>query len=282
MMNKKINTFLYFMLYPVHIIAWTGVLTWWFFFDFSILNFLSLVLGWILIEGIGVAVVLHRYVSHKAFVERKGLKPFLLWASCLSLQGSPLSWASIHRGSHHRFADTDKDAHTPAKGIWYSWHGWLHDWDTYFNPKYVLDLLKDPMHVWFARNYNFIIIITYLCVGLINWEILFWGFIVPAAIALYQESNVNVFCHLEKFGYRNFKTKDNSRNVSLLAWMTWGQGWHNNHHEKASLYDFGTSVSGNPKEFDTSLLLLPLVANKESREKIYKMRNDQLYSKQSS
>jgi stearoyl-CoA desaturase (delta-9 desaturase) len=100
---------------------------------------------------------------------------------------------------------------------------------------------------------------------------------VPAAISLYQESNINVFCHTPGYGYRTFETKDQSRNVPLLAWLTWGQGWHNNHHKMGSSYDFGSTVSGNKKEFDTSLLLLPLVATKESREKIYKARNDKLH-----
>jgi stearoyl-CoA desaturase (delta-9 desaturase) len=250
-----------------------------YFFGFTFANFISLIIGWICIEGIGVAVVLHRYVSHRAFEERPGLKPILLWISCLSLQGSPLGWAAIHRGSHHRYSDTEKDAHTPSKGKFYSWHLWLHDWDKYFNPKYVIDLVKDPMHMWFAKNYVRIILVTYIIIALIDWQILFWTFMVPAVISLYQESNINVFCHSSGYGYRNFETKDNSRNFPLLAWITWGQGWHNNHHHKASSYDFGTTVSGKSSEFDMSLLLLPLVATKESREKIFKERHDKFYSK---
>jgi len=273
--KNKINTFLYYVLYPVHITVWLGVASWWYFFDFSLFNLLCLIFGWILIEGIGVAVVLHRYVSHKAFIEHRGIKPILLWLASISLQGSPLGWAAIHRGSHHKYADTDKDAHTPTKGWFYSWHMWLHDWDQYFNPKFVIDLLRDPMHIWFAKYYIHIIVVTYIIVGVVSWELLFWGFMVPAVISLYQESNINLFCHSSKFkfGYRNFNTKDNSRNITALAWITWGQGWHNNHHEKASSYDFGTTVSGKTTEFDTSLILLPLVATKASREKIYKERN---------
>lgn len=274
----KINNFLYYVLYPVHVIAWIGSFAYLYFFDFTLKNFLSLVLGWIVIEGIGVAVILHRYVSHRAFVERPGLKPILLWISCLSLQGSPLGWAAVHRGSHHRYSDTEKDAHTPTKGWWYAWHMWLHDWDKYFNPKYAIDLLKDPMHTFFAKHYVAVIAVTYAVFALIDWQILLWGLMVPAALSLYMESNINVFCHSPKFGYRNFETKDQSRNVTFLAWITWGQGWHNNHHEKSSSYDFGTSVSGNPKEFDLSLLLLYVLATKESRDTILKARNDKLHA----
>jgi fatty-acid desaturase len=113
-----------------------------------------------------------------------------------------------------------------------------------------------------------------LVVGLIDWQILLFGLMIPAALSLYQESNINVFCHKPGHGYRNFETKDDSRNVPLLAWLTWGQGWHNNHHAKASSYDFGTTVSGKSTEFDMTLLFLPLIATKESRNKIYETRKN--------
>jgi fatty-acid desaturase len=155
---------------------------------------------------------------------------------------------------------------------------WLHDWDQYFNPKYAIDLVRDPMHMWIATHYVKIVFVTYLAVFLISPTLLLFGFIIPAAISLYQESNINVFCHSPGYGYRNFETKDQSRNVPILAWITWGQGWHNNHHEKSSSYDFGSTVSGNPKEFDPSLLLLPLVATRASRQQIYQARRDKLHA----
>jgi fatty-acid desaturase len=275
----KINTFLNYVLYPVHALAWLGLIFFHLFFGFEWVNVLYFAVGWILIEGVGVAITLHRYVSHKAFVARRGMKPILLWLGCLSLQGSPLGWAAIHRGSHHRYSDTEKDAHSPTKGWLYSWHMWLHDWDQYFTPKYAIDLIRDPMHMWVAKNYINIILVTYIAVlVLFGWQVLIFGFMLPAAVSLYMESNINVFCHTDGYGYRNFDTKDNSRNVPFLAWITWGQGWHNNHHAKASSYDFGTSVSGNWKEFDISLIMLPLIATKDSREKIYKDRNDKLHA----
>lgn len=271
----KINSFLYYVLYPVHVLAWLGAIAYPFFFDFTWTNFFQLLIGWIIIEGLGVAVILHRHVSHRAVVLRPGLKPILLWIACLSLQGSPLGWAAVHRGSHHRYSDTEKDAHSPSRGKWYSWHAWLYDWGQYFNPKYVLDLIKDDTHMWFAKHYNWIILATYVVVGLISWQLLLFGFMIPAALSLYMESNINLFCHTaDGFGYRNFETKDNSRNIPLLAWITWGQGWHNNHHQKASSYDFGTAVSGKRFEWDLSLIFLPLIATKESRDAIYRSRNE--------
>lgn len=268
------NIFLYRILYPVHFCAWTGLALYLYYFDLTWVNALQILLGWIMIEGLGVATVLHRYVSHRAVEIRPMLKPVLLWISCLALQGSPLGWAAIHRGSHHRFADTERDAHAPMKGWAYAWHFWLRDWNEYFNPKYALDLIRDPMHMWFAKHYNTIIVVTYIIVGLISWEILLFSFMIPACVSLYQESNINVFCHTNEFGYRNFDTKDRSRNVPLLAYLTWGQGWHNNHHAKASSYDFGKAVSGKNLEWDPSLIFVPVIATADSRKKIFESRKN--------
>lgn len=272
-MQPQKNLFLWRFLYPVHFLAWAGFFYFLLTGSLGLHHLLMFICGWILIEGLGTAIVLHRYISHRAFTAREWIKPFLLWSACMSLQGSPIGWAAVHRGSHHRYSDTEQDAHSPIKGKWYAWHMWLHDWNRYFNAKYVTDLLRDPMQVWFAKNYEKIILISYVIIGLISIELLLFGFMIPAAIGLYQESNINVFCHSGNLGYRNFETKDNSRNVPFLAFITWGQGWHNNHHQRPSSYDFGTSVSGNISEYDPSLLLLKFIATKDSYEKIIENRN---------
>jgi fatty-acid desaturase len=274
----KPNNFMYYVFYPSHLLAWIGLLFYHVFFDFSWINLVYLIVGWILIEGVGVAVTLHRYLSHRAFVAKSWARPIMLWLACMSLQGSPIWWVAVHRGSHHRHSDTEQDAHSPVKGKWYAWHGWLYEWDKYFNPKFATDLIRDPLNMWIAKHYTFIVVISYIVIGLISWKLLLFGLIIPAAISVNQESGINVLCHSGSLGYRNFNTSDNSRNVPLLAWLTWGQGWHNNHHERASSYDFGTTVSGNGKEFDVSLLLLPFVSTKESRQKIWRERNDKLHA----
>lgn len=283
-MQKKRNQFLYYILYPVHVIAWIGLLSYIITGQISWNHLGIFLIGWILIEGIGTAIMLHRYTSHRSFEVRSYLKPFLIWLSCMSLQGSPIGWAAVHRGSHHRYADTEKDAHSPIKGKWYAWHSWLRDWNDYFNPKYVVDLLRDSQQVWFAKHYEIIVVVSYIIIGLISFEILLFAFMLPAAIGLYQESNINVFCHSGDLGYRNFETKDRSRNIPLLALITWGQGWHNNHHQKPSSYDFGTSVSGRTEEFDPCMIIIPFIATPESYREILEKRKlgVQLHSQQSS
>ena len=267
-MKEFKNIFLVKFLYPIHFLSWLGFFAT-LYIGFGWIYLLYFFIGWIFIEGLGTAITLHRYISHKSFEPKKWIKPFLLWLSCLSLQGSPIGWAAVHRGSHHRHTDTDKDAHSPIKGKWYAWHSWLYDWHDYFNPKYAVDLLRDKQICWFTKNYEKIILGTYIVVGVISWEILLFGFMIPACIGLYQESNINVFCHDGKTGYRNFEINDNSRNIPILAFITWGQGWHNNHHHQSSSYDFGTAISKKAHEYDPCMLFLPFIAEKQSIEKIH-------------
>lgn len=266
------NKILYHLLYPIHITVWVGLLLYYIYNPFSWIDILYFIIGWILIYGIGVHAVLHRLVSHKSYTPRPWLTPFLLWLACLNLQGSPLWWAAIHRGSHHRYTDTDKDAHSPVNGKWHAAHSWLYQWKKYFHLKSARDLLRNPLHRWISKNYNLIIIVSYIVIGLISWKFLLFAVMLPAVVGLYQESNINVQCHTPCVGYRNFETNNDSRNISVLAWTSWGQGWHNNHHYQGRSYDFGTTISGNPKEFDLSLLFLPFIATKESRQLIYSER----------
>jgi len=277
--EKTGTDFLFYILYPIHAVTLLGLICYTVMIGISLINVLSFVIGWTLIYGIGVHVVLHRYVSHMTFIAKKGLEPILLYIACLAIQGSPLGWASVHRGSHHKYCDTLKDAHSPVHGTWYSWHGWMWDWNSYFNARSVIDLLRNPTHVWFAKNYGVIILCTYIIVGLISWQVLLFGLMLPAVIGLYQESFVNTLCHSPNWGYRNFDTNDHSRNITVMAYTNWGQGYHNNHHANSKSYDFGTTISGNPKEYDPALLLLPFVATVESRESIYKARTDKINNK---
>jgi stearoyl-CoA desaturase (delta-9 desaturase) len=275
-MKSKSNTFLYALLYPVHIITIISTIICYLTVGFNWIYLLYFFLGWVVVYGIGVHVVLHRLVSHNAFEPRSFLRPILLWLSCLSLQGSPIGWAAIHRGSHHSNTDTDQDAHSPSRGKWYSWHMWLYDWHKYFKARYVTDLLRDPLQIWFSKNYTKIVLISYLIIGIISWQLLLFGFMLPAVLGLYMENTGNVLYHSGKLGYRNFEISDKSRNITLLAWLTWGMGYHNNHHAQPRSYDFGTTISGYLHEFDTSLIFLPLIATKSSRDKIHQARQDKL------
>lgn len=248
------NKFLFRVLYPLYAIALAGII-YYGTQGFTLTQVLYLFLGWILFPGIGSAIGLHRWASHKAIEVRPFLKIPLLWAATMCLQGSTIGWAAIHRGRHHKYSDKEQDSHSPIHGYWHAYHAWLLKWNEYFSPKYAVDLIRDSAHSFFAKHYTAIIIVTYIIVGFISVEALLFMFIIPALYSLHQESMVNLFCHIRKLGYRNFDTDDNSVNVPLLGYFAWGQGWHNNHHQFASKYDFGH----NKYEYDPCRLFVPLL-----------------------
>lgn len=243
------------VLYPLYIFAALGLIYFLSHYNFTLVATAYLFLGWILFSGIGSAIGLHRWASHKAIEVRPFLKIPLLWVSSLCLQGSTIGWAAIHRGRHHRHSDKEKDSHSPIHGYLHAYHTWLFKWDEYFEPKYVTDLIRDKHHMFFAKYYIPIIMVSYIVIGMISFEALLFMFVIPGLYSLHQESLVNLFCHIKGMGYRNFNTDDNSNNIPLLGYLAWGQGWHNNHHYAASKFDYGTTK----KEFDPCKLIGPLL-----------------------
>lgn len=243
----------YLMFLPMHM----GVLLIPFISSFTWLNFFYFVLGYILICGLGNNVGLHRWAGHKSIELGKYSKYIVLFFSMMAAQGHAIWWAATHRGLHHKYSDTYKDEHSPIHGKWHAFHiwEWKHD-PSKVNYKYVIDLLRDPLLVVTGKYYKIIVLVTWLIVGLISIDLLLWMFMLPAVIGLHLEGLVNLLCHTN-YGYRNFKTKDNSHNVFLLGILGWGNGWHNNHHERASSFDFGSSISGKWYEFDACILFKP-------------------------
>lgn len=208
---------------------------------------------WLMISGLGIAAGYHRVYSHKTHELKPWLDNLILVLGALGGQGSSISWVAVHRGYHHKHSDTERDLHSPHNGIMNALIGWY--WKLRpetINNKYAIDLLRRPNHVWFHRNYlrilvSLIILATIIPYGYIYLSALF--------LSLCQDNLVNLLCHLRPAGYRNFDTKDNSVNVPFLGYFGFGQGWHNNHHNNPSAYNFGVKWW----EVDLSRIFLPLL-----------------------
>lgn len=240
--------------------------------------------GWVLLDGIGNNLTLHRFLSHKSWKPYKWAEPFLLWAATMVGEGSPLWWAALHRGHHHKVSDiTGKDIHTPiGNGKWHSYMGWqfgIKQDSVSF--RYAVDLLRDRRIVFVHENYNKIIYITLL----LSW--LFFGlaftvsfFIFGSLMSLHADGLVNTYGHVPSAGYQNSDNKDYSTNVWWLGYFHWGSGWHNNHHAKASSFDFGTSVSGRPHEFDPCLVLVAPFASPSEVKRLWQARKDAILEHQ--
>lgn len=228
--------------------------------DFHLINLVYFLIGYILIGGLGVEVGLHRWASHRSVALNQALKPLVIFLSFLGCQGHPIWWAAVHRNQHHRYADTEKDAHSPRhRGFWYSFLGWIIDHDPdKVNYRAVPDLLRDPWLTKTKRLYEVTILYIWGVTFVIDPNFLLWGLLIPTIVIFHGEGLINSLCHSEK-GYRNYDTADQSKNISWLGYLMWGNGWHNNHHHKPASYDFGKSISGKKYEFDPCILFLPLI-----------------------
>lgn len=243
---------------PVHVMGIIALL----FIPFVSWYWLLLsLLGWILFSGCGIAVGFHRLFCHKSFETSRFFEIFLLICGVFGAEGSSIFWKSTHNGSHHPHSDTVKDFHSPIHGKWHAFFTWVFKVkpDT-FNFRYSVDLMRDPAHLHVHKHYNKYFWIPILAAFIINWHIGLFLFGLPMLISIYQENFVNLFCHTKTmFGYRNFETRDKSMNHWILGYLTWGNGWHNNHHAEPREYDFGLGRKHHWWEFDPCILIINLI-----------------------
>lgn len=203
---------------------------------------LAFALYWV--RMFGLTSFYHRYFSHRSFKTSRFMQfVFAVWGmTCI--QRGPLWWASHHR-HHHQASDQPDDMHSPIqKGFLQSHIGWITDPDnliTHYDR--VKDLCKFPELVWINR-YDWVVPSLYgislLALGyaLSIWapqlhtnagQIFVWGFFVSTMVLFHGTSTINSLSHV--FGSKRYDTGDTSRNNALLAIITMGEGWHNNHHK---------------------------------------------------
>ena len=178
----------------------------------------------------GITAGYHRYFSHRAYKAGRGFQFFLALAGCLALQKGPLWWAAHHR-HHHRYSDQEQDIHSPLqKGFWWSHVAWILC-DKYGETPYerIKDYARFPELVWLNRLHAVPGILLAVALYLLGgFSLLVWGFFVSTTLLYHGTFTINSLSHV--FGTRRYKTSDTSRNNWLLALLTLGEGWHNNHH----------------------------------------------------
>jgi stearoyl-CoA desaturase (delta-9 desaturase) len=185
----------------------------------------------------------HRYFSHRSYKTSRVFQFILAFVGTSAAQLGPIWWASHHR-HHHEYSDQPEDIHSPSlKGFFRSHIGWVMC-KKYVTPQYerVGDLTKYP-ELMFLDRFS---VVAPLCLGLTmygighwlsvahpalgttGWQMVMWGFFVSTVMTYHATFCINSLTHI--FGTRRFKTKDHSRNNFWLALLTFGEGWHNNHH----------------------------------------------------
>lgn len=218
-------------------------------------HFFSFLLLWVLISGFGMAVGYHRLLSHRSFECHNAVKRLLAFFGALAGQGSPIFWVATHRGLHHAYSDSLKDPHTPCKGAWNSFIGWQMNFsDADFSVRHCVDILRDPFLKFLSIQYYRIYWVVLGVCLLVSWKFFFCALLPALVLGIHQENIVNLVSHTPGFGYRNFQTEDNSNNSQSLAFFTWGQALHNNHHKFPNRFDFACKES----EFDPAATLIRL------------------------
>ena len=184
------------------------------------------------LEGLGSTVGLHRLLSHRSFACPRWVEYLLVSVAMMTGQGSPILWVATHR-RHHRYSDREGDVHSPIQGFGYSHVGWMVD-DFSTSPddaRYSKDLADDPYYRWLLR-YRFVPqVLTVLVLGAtFGVRGLPLAFFLPSVLWMHSTYCVNSVCHHPAMGTAPFDAKDRSRNVGWVALLTFGEGWHNNHH----------------------------------------------------
>lgn len=202
-------------------------------FFFSWANLAALAVLWWIAGSWGIGLGYHRLLTHRGFKVPKWLEYTLSIFGTMAFQSGPLSWVTTHR-IHHAFTEQDKDPHSPRNGTYWSHIGWIFRGTAQNQPetamrRYCPDMVDDPFHQWINKYYwvptALVAVVLFLIGGI---PMILWGVFLKTVIGWHSTWLVNSATHL--WGSRRFETRDDSRNNALIAAITFGEGWHNNHH----------------------------------------------------
>ncbi len=236
----------------VHIVALLAFVP----YFFSWTGVVFLIVG-IHVFGQGITIGYHRLLTHRSFKTPKWLEHIIAIVGICCMEDTPARWVSVHR-MHHVHSDEIPDPHSPRVTFFWSHMGWLmflnrQTYSVAGLEKFAKDLLRDPFYMRLETNpfYQFYFILgqvpLYFAIGFLvslamggdaaaatqlGASLVVWGAILRIVCVWHITWSVNSLSHM--FGYRNYQTGEESRNNWLVAILSVGEGWHNNHHEDPS------------------------------------------------
>jgi stearoyl-CoA desaturase (delta-9 desaturase) len=192
---------------------------------------------WWVAESLGIGMGYHRLLTHRSYKTSRWIEYFLTVCGTLALQGGPIAWVATHR-AHHQNSDKAGDPHSPRDGGFWAHMGWIitgeamHSKSAELLP-YVPDLRKSRFHSWISRwHWVPLAFLAVLLLALGGWSYVMWGVFLRTVVGLHATYLVNSATHM--WGSRRFLTGDRSTNSFWVAILTFGEGWHNNHHADPS------------------------------------------------
>jgi sn-2 palmitoyl-lipid 9-desaturase len=201
---------------------------------------LFVALSW-LTGGLGICLGYHRLLAHASLQTYPLVRRMLAFLGALAGQGPPITWIGVHR-KHHQYTDMPGDPHSPREGAWWSHVLWLFprprepQWEKMIR-RYSKDLLNDPFMRLLDKTYivwHLLLGAALLAVGWLGWNfstglsLLVYGVFLRLVWVMHITWAVNSASHM--WGYRNYDTPDDSRNLWWVGLLAYGEGWHNNHH----------------------------------------------------
>jgi len=235
---------------------------------------IGLFFGMWMLTGLGLTVGYHRLFTHRAFSTGTAVSCMLIVMGSMAGRGSMLSWVAMHR-RHHELSDQEGDLHSPnlhgdsvrgrLRGFLHAHMTWMIEHDYPNVAHYVPDLMAERTLLIVNRYYYLWVLLGLLMPAAIGglvagslWGAIsgfLWGGVVRMFAVEQAMSAINSVMH--SFGTRPFATRgDNSRNLGIMAWLAWGEGWHNNHHAFPYSAAFGLRWF----EFDPGYLFIRLLA----------------------
>ena len=208
--------------------------------------------------GLGISMGYHRLHTHRSYKVPLWLEYVFATFGTMTLEGGPIFWVATHR-MHHQLSDQPGDPHSPRDGGFWSHMGWIlwgdsNHRNTKMLCRYAPDLAKHPYYVW-LNNYHWVPL-AFLGAGLLWFggiQMFLWGICVRIVAGLHATWAVNSATHM--WGKRRFNTRDDSRNTWWIAIISFGEGWHNNHHAHPTSARHGLAWY----EFDPSWLLIKVL-----------------------
>jgi len=197
-----------------------------------------LVLHWVS-ASLGICLGYHRLLTHGSLTVSRPVRYFFSMCGMLSAEGSPLMWVANHR-RHHAHSDQEDDPHSPNDGFWWSHILWFHpkrlasETEAYYK-RWAPDMYKDPVQRFFDKAFPYFSPLVgialyaageYFYQSGLSWVL--WGLCARLVVCYHCTWFVNSATHI--WGYRNYETTDRSRNLWWVAILSYGEGWHNNHH----------------------------------------------------
>jgi stearoyl-CoA desaturase (delta-9 desaturase) len=208
--------------------------------------------------GLGISMGYHRLHTHRSYRVPLWMEYFFATCGALTLEGGPLFWVATHR-IHHQNSDQPGDPHSPRDGAFWSHVGWILFGETNHNntrmmAKYAPDLAKHSFYIW-LNNYHWvpILVLTGILYAIGGLPLVLWGNCLRIVAGLHATWLVNSATHM--WGARRFATRDDSRNNWWVALISFGEGWHNNHHAHPTSARHGLAWY----EFDPSWLLIKVL-----------------------